>query len=86
MNDLGPRAVVPAAALPPVVHPAGSHLEPQQVEELYFERSQASEMQDETQEASATSSPDPLTLEVPEGRDIDVSQPPQSLVAYSSEA
>ena len=30
-------------------------------------------MQDETQEASATSSPDPLTLDGPEDRDIDVS-------------
>jgi hypothetical protein len=29
-------------------------------------------MQDETQEASATSSPDPLTLDGPEDRDIDV--------------
>ena len=30
-------------------------------------------MQDETQEAAATSSPDPLTLDGPEDRDIDVS-------------
>jgi hypothetical protein len=30
-------------------------------------------MQDETQEAAATSSPDPLTLVGPEDRDIDVS-------------
>jgi hypothetical protein len=29
-------------------------------------------MQDETQEAAATSSPDPLTLDGPEDRDIDV--------------
>ena len=29
-------------------------------------------MQDETQEASATSSPDPLSLNVPEDRDIDL--------------
>jgi hypothetical protein len=29
-------------------------------------------MQDETQEASATSSPDPLTLDGPEDRHIDV--------------
>lgn len=30
-------------------------------------------MQDETQVASATSSPDPLSLMAPEGRDIDLS-------------
>ncbi len=30
-------------------------------------------MQDETQEASATSSPDPLTLDGPEDWDIDLS-------------
>jgi hypothetical protein len=30
-------------------------------------------MQDETQEAAATSGPDPLTLDGPEDRDIDVS-------------
>ncbi len=36
-------------------------------------------MQDETQGASATSSPDPLTLDGPEDRDIDVSHfPPNS--------
>ena len=43
-------------------------------------------MQDETQEAAATSSPDPLTLEVPEGRDIDLLHAPPSSVADSSEA
>jgi hypothetical protein len=43
-------------------------------------------MQDETQEDAATSSPDPLTLDGPEDRDIDVSQPLPDSVADSSEA
>ena len=78
---------VPAAALLLGVRPAQAHLESGQVEGLSVERLEVSEMQDETQEDAATSSPDPLTLEVPEGRDIDVSRsPPSSEAADSSEA
>jgi hypothetical protein len=84
-NALGCR-MVPAAAILPGVRPAQAHLEPGQVERLSFERLKVSEMQDETQEDAATSSPDPLTLVVPEGRDIDVSQSPPSSAADSSGA
>lgn len=84
-NALGPRPVL-AAALPPGARPADTHPELEQVGELSSGRLKASEMQDETQEAAATSSPDPLTLEVPEGRDIDVLQAPPGSVADSSEA
>jgi hypothetical protein len=83
-NALGPRSVL-AAALPPGVQRAEAHPELEQAEELPFEHVKVSEMQDETQEAAATSSPDPLTLEVPEGRDIDVFQSPPSSVSDSSE-
>jgi hypothetical protein len=85
VNALGPQLVL-AAALLPRVRPAEAHPERGQVETLSFGHLEASEMQDETQVAAATSSPDPLTLEVPEGRDIDVSQSPPSSVADSSEA
>ena len=85
MNAFGSRPVL-AAALPPVARPAEAHPELEQVGELSSGCLEAIEMQDETQEAAATSSPDPLTLEVPEGRDIDVFQSPPSSVADSSEA
>lgn len=84
-NALG-RRIVPAAALLPDARPAQAHLEPGPAEKLTFERLKVSEMQDETQEDAATSSPDPLTLVVPAGRDIDVSQSPPSSAADSSEA
>jgi hypothetical protein len=85
VNTLDPRAVR-AGALPPGDRPAVAHLEAEQAEELTFDQLKVDEMQDETQEAAATSSPDPLTLDVPEGRDIDVFQFPPSPVADSSEA
>jgi hypothetical protein len=62
------------------------HLEAERVEELSFDHLEVSEMQDETQEAAATSSPDPLTLDGPEDRDIDVFQPLPNSAADSSEA
>jgi hypothetical protein len=85
VNTLGSRAVL-AVALPLGECPAVAHLETEQVEELTSDHLKVDEMQDETQEAAATSSPDPLTLDVPEGRDIDVLQFPPSPVADSSEA
>ncbi len=42
-------------------------------------------MQGETQEAAATSSPDPLTLRGPQDRDIDVLHfPPKSFDSYEA--
>lgn len=38
----------------------------------FLDHLEVNEIQDETQEASATSSPDPLTLDGPEDRDIDL--------------
>jgi len=55
-----------------VVH-SEDHLEPVREAGLSVVQLEVSEMQDETQEAAATSSPDPLTLAGPEDRDIDVS-------------
>lgn len=65
---------VPAAILP-VAHPVEGHLEAEAKEVLSFGYLEVSEMQDETQEDAATSSPDPLTLAGPADRDIDDSQP-----------
>jgi hypothetical protein len=84
-DTLAHRAV-PAVGLPHSVRPAGAHPEAERVEELSFDHLEVSEMQDETQEAAATSSPDPLTLEDPEDRDIDVCQSLPNSVADSSEA
>lgn len=65
--------VLSAAAHPPVVHIAHGLAAGQEVE-LSDEELEVSEMQDETQdetqEVSATSGPDLLSLQVPEGRDI----------------
>lgn len=80
------RRAVPAVGFPHGVRPAEAHPEAERVEELSSDHLEVSEMQDETQEAAATSSPDPLTQEDPEGRDIDVCQFPPSSVADSSEA
>jgi hypothetical protein len=55
-----------------VAPPVGDHLEPEQMVVLFSDHREVSEMQDETQEAAATSSPDPLTLAGPEDRDIDL--------------
>lgn len=61
-----------AAAALLLVSSAERHLETAQVVESVFDHLEVSEMQDETQEAAATSSPDPLTLVGPKDRDIDV--------------
>lgn len=79
--------VVPPAAFPAVVHLAEGHLEAKLELELSFDHLEVSEMQDETQEAAATSGPDPLTLVGPEDRDIDVrSQPLPDSASDSFEA
>lgn len=68
-----------------VAPPAGDHLEPEQMAVLFSDHRKVSEMQDETQEAAATSSPDPLTLSGPEDRDIDVYHfPPNSVGSYEA--
>ena len=64
---------VPRAVFLAVASPVENHLEPEQMVMLFSDHRKVSEMQDETQEAAATSSPDPLTLVGPEDRDIDVS-------------
>jgi hypothetical protein len=64
---------LPAVAFQVRVLLAGGHLAAEPVVELFSGGPEVSEMQDETQEASATSSPDPLTLDGPEDRDIDLS-------------
>lgn len=62
-----------------VAPPVEDHLEPGQMAVLFSDHREVSEMQDETQEAAATSSPDPLTLLGLEDRDIDVfPRPPNS--------
>ncbi|KAJ5043012.1 uncharacterized protein L3040_004401 [Drepanopeziza brunnea f. sp. 'multigermtubi'] len=53
--------------------PVKSYLETAQAVEQIFDLVAVTEMQDETQKASATSSPDPSTLDGPQDRDIDVS-------------
>jgi len=68
------RSVAPPVSLA-VVHLEG-HLEPVEEGGLFLVHAEVSEMQDETQEAAATSSPDPLTLSGPEDQNIDVSQQP----------
>jgi hypothetical protein len=74
------------AAVFPVAHLLEDHLEVEVMEGLSFLQPEVSEMQDETQEDAATSSPDPLTLDGPEDRDIDVSQSLPHSVADSSGA
>jgi len=54
--------------------------------ELFSDHLEAIEMQAETQEVAATSIPDPLSLDGPEGRDIDLPQPLPYSAADSSRA
>lgn len=61
-----------AAAFLLVAPHAECHLEAVQAVKLILDLREATEMQDETQKASATSSPDPLTQNGPQHRDIDV--------------
>ena len=61
-------------SLPDVLH-AGGHLAAGMEGELFSDHLEAIEMQAETQEVAATSIPDPLTLDGPEDRDIDLPQP-----------
>ncbi len=68
IHDFRAPAAVSLLAVPRVE----SHLEAAQAVERIFDLRAATEMQDETQMASATSSPDPLTLDGPQDRDIDV--------------
>jgi hypothetical protein len=84
--DILEAQAAPAAAYLPACHLVGDHLEAEAKEELSFGHLQVSEIQDETQEDAATSSPDPLTLDGPEDRDIDVSQPLPDSAAGSSGA
>ncbi|CAL3965882.1 unnamed protein product [Diplocarpon coronariae] len=65
----GPQA--PAEVLLHVAPPVGNHDEAAQAVEQVFDLRAATETQDETQKASATSSPGPLTLDRPKDRDID---------------
>lgn len=72
-------------AFPPVLPYPVNHLESEQMVELFSDHRKATEMQDETQKVSATSSPDPPTLDGPEDRDIDVSHfPPNSAGSYEA--
>ena len=59
---------------------ADGHLDVETEVELFSDHLKAIEMQAETQEVAATSIPDPLTLDGPEDRDIDLPQ----LLAYSA--
>ena len=65
---------------------ADGHLDVETEVELFSDHLEAIEMQAETQEVAATSIPDPLSLDGPEGRDIDLPQPLPYSAADSSRA